>query len=110
MIVVHADIYAQILERTAVRETMLAAQAAAREQTGCLSFQFAEAIDEPGRFLAVESWSDAAALREHFASAAYRAYAAAVAPLLVRDSDVRVYDGLEARLLDASTLDLRQDD
>ncbi len=110
MIVVHADIYAQAAERAAVRDAMLVAQAAAREQDGCISFLFAEALDEPGRFLAVERWRDRAALEAHFRSAAYRAYGAAVGPRLARDSEVRVYDGPDARLGDQATLDLRQDD
>jgi len=110
VIVVLADIHAQIPERPAVREAMTAAQAEARRQDGCVSFVFAETLDDPGHFIAVECWRDADALTAHFRSGSYRAYAAAVAPLLVRDSEVRVYEGPQARLLDPSTLDLRQDD
>ena len=110
MIVVHAEIHAQIPELAAVRAAMVAAQAAARAEQGCVSFDFAEALDEPGRFLALERWRDGAALEAHFRSAGYHAYVAAVAPLLVRDSEVRVLEGHEQRLLDPSTLDLRQDD
>ena len=110
MIVVHAEIYAQLPQRDAVRETMLAAQGAAREQDGCISFDFAETIEEPGRFLAIERWRDEAALQAHSLSASYEAYQSAVTPLLVRESEVRVYEGEEARLGDPSLLDLRQDD
>jgi quinol monooxygenase YgiN len=110
VILVHADIYAQIPERAAVREAMLAAQTAAREQDGCISFVYAETLEEPGHFLAVERWRDAATFEAHFRSEAYAAYVAAVTPLLVRDSEVRIYEGLQALLSDSSTLDLRQDD
>ncbi len=110
MIVVLAEIHAQIPERPAVREAMLRAQAAAREQDGCVSFEFAESLDEPGRFLAVERWRDAPALEAHFRSDSYRAYAEALTPRLVRDSQVSFLEGAEARLGDQSSLDLRQDD
>jgi quinol monooxygenase YgiN len=110
VIVVHAEIYAQVPQLEAVREAMLTAQTAAREQDGCISFAFAESLEEPGRFLAVERWRDAAALEAHFASDSYREYVAAVGPRLVRDSEVSAFDGVETRLADLRILDLRQDD
>lgn len=111
MIVVHADVFAQIPQREPVREAMLALQAAAREQDGCISFVFAETLADPGHFLAVECWRDSAALDAHFVSAAYEFYAAAVTPLLVRDSEVFLYSAENVvRPVDSSPLDLRQDD
>ena len=111
MIVVHVEVFAQIPQRAAVREAMRAAQSAARAQDGCESFTFAETLDDPGHFLAVEMWRDGAALEAHFRSRSFRDYQAAVTPLLVRDSEVRVYAAEElARPTDPSLLDLRQDD
>jgi len=110
VIVVLADVHAQVAQRAAVSEAMLAAQAAAREQDGCLSFVYAETLEEPGRFLAAERWRDAAAFAAHFRSDSYQVYIAELTPLLVRETEVRVYEGQEARLLDPETLDLRQDD
>ncbi|HXD55481.1 MAG TPA: putative quinol monooxygenase [Solirubrobacteraceae bacterium] len=111
MIVVHADVFAQIPQREGVREAMLLAQRAAREQDGCVSFQFAEALDEPGHFVAVERWRDGAALEAHFRSSSFQAYEEAVTPLLVRDSEVLVLTAQEElRPVDSSPLDLRQDD
>ncbi|HEX9480500.1 MAG TPA: putative quinol monooxygenase [Solirubrobacteraceae bacterium] len=111
MIVVHADVFTEALEREGVRDAMLAAQSSAREQDGCLSFQFAEAVEEPGRFVAIEIWRDGAALDAHYRSLSFTAYQEAVTPLLVRDSEVRVYAAEElARPVDSDPLDLRQDD
>jgi quinol monooxygenase YgiN len=111
MIVVHADVFAQIPQRTAAREAMQAAQSAAREQDGCIAYVFAEAVEDPGHFLAVERWRDRDALDAHFRSPSFLAYQAAVTPLLVRDSEIHIYSAEElARPTDSSRLDLRQDD
>ncbi len=111
MLVVHADVFAQIPERQAVREALVLAQAAAREQDGCISFLFAEVVDDPGHFVSVETWRDSAALDAHYASQSYSRYRDAVTLLLVRDSEARVYAAEElARPLDPEPLDLRQDD
>jgi quinol monooxygenase YgiN len=111
MIVVIADVFAQIPQRASAREAMIVAQQAAREQEGCISFVFAETLDEPGRFLIAERWRDGAALEAHYRSQSFLDYQQAIAPLLVRDSEVGVYSTRdEARALDSSPLDLRQDD
>jgi quinol monooxygenase YgiN len=111
VIVVHVDVFAQVPQRDAVREAMRAAQSAAREQAGCISFAFAETLDDPGHFVAVESWRDSTALDAHFRTPSFRDYQAAVTPLLVRDSEMRIYSAEElARPVDSSPLDLRQDD
>lgn len=111
MIVVLADVFAQIPRCEAVREAMLAAQAATRSEQGCVSYLFAEALEEPGHFVLVERWSDRAALDAHFRSSGFERYQSDVTPLLVRDSEVHVYTVQEAaRPVDSSPLDLRQDD
>jgi quinol monooxygenase YgiN len=70
---------------------MLAEQHAARGQEGCISFVFAEALDEPGHFVLTERWSDRGALDAHYRSEAFFHYQAAIAPLLVRDSELTVH-------------------
>ncbi len=111
MIVVHADVYAQVPSLEQARAAMHAAQQAARKQDGCLSFQFAEVLGDPGHFVAVERWRDMAALSAHFRSDSSSAYQNAIAPLLVRDSEVLVLQAEEQmRPVDSSGLDLRQDD
>jgi quinol monooxygenase YgiN len=111
VIVVNVDVFAQIPQRAAAREAMEAAQSAAREEEGCIAFQFAETLEDPGHFVAIERWRDSAALDAHFRGPSFRSYQAAVTPLLVRDSEIHIYSAEElARPVDSSPLDLRQDD
>ncbi len=110
MIVVLADVYAQAPHRAQVREAMLASQAAARAEDGCLSYTFAETLEEPGHYILQERWRDGAALEAHFRGAGLAAYREAVTPLLVRDSEVRVFTvETEVRPVGASPEDPRED-
>lgn len=91
MVIALGHIYAQIPSRERVRELMLENQAAAREQPGCVSFTFAETIDDPGHYVVVEEWSDRRALEAHYASRATTDYEEQVAELLLRDSEVWIH-------------------
>jgi quinol monooxygenase YgiN len=106
-----ADVYAQIPQRNAVQEAMLRTQARVREDPGCVSFVFAEVIAEPGHFLLVQSWRDQAALDEHYRSAAFADYEAAIRGLLVRDSEMQVHvSEQEFRPIASSRLNVGDDD
>jgi quinol monooxygenase YgiN len=91
MILAVGEINAQIPERGAVERVMLAAQSAAREQDGCESYTFAAVIGSPGQFFVLQRWRDQAALEAHFRSESFAAYQAAIAPLLVRDTEFDIY-------------------
>jgi quinol monooxygenase YgiN len=111
VIVALGDVYAQVPQRAAAQEAMLEAQHAALEQDGCVAFVFAEALGEPGHFVVVQRWRDPAALREHYRSESFFRYEAAIQPLLVRESELRVHvveD--EITPVDDAGLDLHQDD
>jgi quinol monooxygenase YgiN len=111
MIVALGDVYAQIPQRGAIERAMLALQAQALEQDGCVSFVFAEVLADPGHFLLVQRWRDRGALDAHYRSAAFADYQAAVEGLLVRDSELHLHVIAETvRPVDSSRLDLRQDD
>lgn len=111
MIVVVADVYAQIPQRKAVQEVMLRTQVRVREDPGCVSFVFAEVVAEPGHFLLVQSWREEAALDEHYRSAAFAGYQAALRGLLVRDTEMQVQvSQKEFRPVDSSRLDIQHDD
>jgi quinol monooxygenase YgiN len=106
-----ADVFAQIPQRGAVERAMLAAQALAQQQAGCVSFLVAEVLGDPGHFLVVERWLDQRSLAAHYRSESFAAYQAAVAPLLVRDSVLELHVVGEAlRPLKPSGLDIDQDD
>ena len=91
MIVGLGDIYAQIPRREDVRELMRRTQASVREQPGCISYTFAETLDDPGHFVVVEQWLDRAALDTHYGSAAFAEYQEKIAGMLVRTSELSLH-------------------
>ncbi|TMK25679.1 MAG: antibiotic biosynthesis monooxygenase [Actinobacteria bacterium] len=91
MIVGLGDIYAQIPRREEVRELMRATQASVREQPGCISYSFAETLDDPGHFVVVQRWRDQAAVDEHYGSRAFADYQAKIGDLLVRNSELSLH-------------------
>ncbi|HEV2982054.1 MAG TPA: putative quinol monooxygenase [Solirubrobacteraceae bacterium] len=90
MIVALGDISAKIPRLDEVRRVMRDTQQRVREQRGCVSYAFAEALDDPGHFFVMQEWQDLAALDGHYRSQAFADYQDAIAPLLVRDTDLRV--------------------
>jgi quinol monooxygenase YgiN len=111
VIVAVADVYVQIPKRAAVEEVMLETELRVREDPGCISFVFAEVVAEPGHFLLVQEWRDQAALDEHYRSAAFADYQAALRGLLARDSEMQVHVSEEDfRPVDSSRLDIGHDD
>jgi quinol monooxygenase YgiN len=90
-IIVLGDVYAQIPHLEAVRGLMRETQERARKQPGCVSYSFAETLDEPGRFLIVQEWSDQAALEGHYRSETYADFQAKLELLLLHSSDLRIY-------------------
>jgi quinol monooxygenase YgiN len=91
VIIALGDIYAQIPHREELRQLMRSTQARAREQPGCVSYTFAETLDDPGHFVVVQRWRDQAALDEHYRSQAFADYQAKVRGLLVRTSDLSLH-------------------
>ncbi len=111
MILAVGDIHAQIPHRRRVEQVMLTAQAAARRQEGCEAYTFAQALEEPGHFVVLQQWRDRAALDAHHRSAAFASYQQDIAPLLVRDSELRVHVVADTfRPVNPSVLDIAQDD
>jgi quinol monooxygenase YgiN len=111
VIVALGDVYVQVPRRGAAAEAMLAEQRAALEQDGCISFAFAETLDEPGHYLVTQRWNDRDALEEHYRSEPFFRYQAAIAPLLVRDSELTLHGVEDAvRALDSEARSVPRDD
>jgi quinol monooxygenase YgiN len=91
VIIAIGDIYAQIPRREEVRDLMRATQSRTRELPGCVSYTFAETLDDPGHFVVVQEWRDRAALDEHYRSQAFVSYQAKIGELLVRASELRLH-------------------
>jgi quinol monooxygenase YgiN len=111
MIIALGDIYAQIPRLDQVRELMRVTQERVRRRPGCLSYVFAETLDDPGHFLVVQRWRDQGALDEHYRSQEFAHYQAEIADQLVRVSDLRVHLVQESFLpVDSPAIDTSHDD
>ena len=111
MIIALGDVYAQIPRREEVRELMRVTQDRVRQQPGCVSYTFAESLDDPGHFLVVQQWRDEGALQEHHRSEAFASYQASIAAQLIRTSELHVHVVRDSFTpVDSARLDLSQDD
>jgi quinol monooxygenase YgiN len=111
VIIALGDIYAQVPRRDRVRELMRDTQARVREQPGCISYEFAETLDEPGHFLVVQQWRDLPALEEHYRSQAFSTYQEEIGEQLLRTSELRLHVVSESfQPVGSSPADPRDDD
>jgi quinol monooxygenase YgiN len=111
MLIALGDIYAQIPSRERVREVMRSTQARIRDEPGCISYSFAETLDDPGHFVVIQQWQDQAALDAHYRSHAFADYQREIGEHLVRSSDLRVHAvDTSVRLVDSSAIDTSQDE
>jgi quinol monooxygenase YgiN len=111
VIIALGDVYAQVPRVEAVRELMRATQASVREQAGCISYEFAQSLEDPAHFVVVQQWHDSAALDEHYRSQAFANYQAQIAKQIVQTSELRLHEVETSYApIDSSRLDLAQDD
>ncbi len=92
MVLAVADVYTQIPRRDEVRELMRTTQAHARAQPGCVSYVFAETVDDPGHYVVLQQWRDREALDAHYRSQEFARYQAGIGAWLVRASELRVHE------------------
>lgn len=71
--------------------------ARSRGEPGCLSHAVHLDADHPRRLVFFEEWSDMAALQEHFAVPASRAFAQGVAALAEEPPRLKLYEAVELR-------------
>ncbi|HTY96052.1 MAG TPA: antibiotic biosynthesis monooxygenase [Solirubrobacteraceae bacterium] len=91
MIIGLGDIYVQIPHRQVAEGVMTEASRHAQAEDGCLSFTFAEVLEEPGHFVVLERWNDERAIERHYRSPAFADYQRSIARLLVRESEYRLH-------------------
>jgi quinol monooxygenase YgiN len=92
----------ELLRRTA---------AAARAESGCRSYDVAEAIEAADEFLVVHAWDDEAALEAHYRGAAHQAYSHDVFGLLARPSELAIHRVASTELpVDPGPMDPREAD
>lgn len=111
MILALGDVYAQVTRREEAKTLMRDTQRRAREEQGCISYTFAELLDDPGHFLLVQQWDDQASLDAHYRSPAFAEYQARISPLLVRTSELQVHTVQRSvRPVASAPLDASDDD
>jgi quinol monooxygenase YgiN len=90
-VVVIGQIHTLLGRREELLELLQDTQARAREEPGCRSYDFAEVVGDPGRYVVVQEWRDAAAMEAHYRSEAFTDYQARIGDLLARPSEVRIH-------------------
>jgi quinol monooxygenase YgiN len=66
VLVVLATLSGKPERRADIAAALAKAAAASRGDAGCLSYAFAQDVEDPDRFLSVETWADKASLDAHF--------------------------------------------
>jgi quinol monooxygenase YgiN len=90
-VVVVGQLHTLLGRRTELLELLQDTQTRAREEPGCLSYDFAEVVGDPGRFVVNEEWRDAAAMEAHYRTELFTDYQARIGDLLARPSEVRIH-------------------
>jgi quinol monooxygenase YgiN len=110
-VVVLGQLHTLLGRRDELLEVLSDTQARTREEPGCISYDFAEAIGDPGRFVVIQEWRDEAAMEAHYRSDAFVNYQARIGDLLARPSEVRIHHVRETlRPEDGEPLDPRRAD
>jgi quinol monooxygenase YgiN len=110
-IVAVADVYGLVGRRAELLDLMRETQGSARENPGCLTYTFAETLDDPGHFVLVQEWRDQAALDEHYRSPGFASYQERVGEFLARPTQLRVHQVAETLLpADSAPMDPRRAD
>jgi len=106
-----ADIHALVGRAPELVELVRTTHEDARGEPGCVAYEFAEVVGDPGHYLLVHEWRDEAALEAHYASAGFRHYQAQVGELLARPTEVRLHRVAQTvPLADPAPLDPRRAD
>lgn len=66
MLIVIATLQGQPEKRELISTALAKAAAASRGDAGCLSYAFHVDLEDPDRFVSVETWEDQASLDAHF--------------------------------------------
>ena len=91
MVIAFGHVYTQGLARESVRELLASTQLRVREQAGCVSYTFAETVEEPGHFVLVQQWRDRAAMEAHYGSPEQSEFQTQIGPYLTRTSELELY-------------------
>jgi len=91
VIIAVGDIYAQLSRREPVRELMRSTAPRMLEEPGCVSYVFAETLEDPGHFVVVQQWRDQDAFERHYRGPAFAEYRERIGDSLARISELHVH-------------------
>ena len=85
-------VYGIASARQELTDLMRRTAAAARDEPGCRSFDFAEALDAADEFVVVHVWDDRGALAAYYRGSVHEAYQQGLHGLLARPSDLAIHE------------------
>jgi quinol monooxygenase YgiN len=86
-----ADMYGIGGRRRELIDLLAGARRAAAAESGCVRYDFAEAIGEPDHFVLVSEWQDSPSFDAHYRSSTFASFQFALNGLLARPSEMTVY-------------------
>ena len=92
MLVVIATLTGKPDSRDLIASALAKAAAASRGDAGCLSYSFAQDVEDPDRFLSVETWEDKASLDAHFTQPHLAELFGVLGDALAGPADIKTYE------------------
>ena len=92
MLVVIAVLNGKPERRADIAAALAKAAAASRNDAGCLSYSFAQDVEDPDRFLSVETWEDKASLDAHFTQPHLAELFGVIGDALAGPADIKTYE------------------
>ena len=92
MLVVIATLTGQPERRADIVAALAKAAAASRGDAGCLSYVFTQDVEDPDRFISVETWEDKASLDAHFTQPHIGELFGVIGDALAGPADIKTYE------------------
>ena len=92
MLVVIATLAGKPERRSDIAAALGKAAAASRGDAGCVSYAFHVDLEDPDRFLSVETWEDKASLDAHFTQPHLAELSGALGDALAGPADIKTYE------------------
>ncbi|MCU1601632.1 MAG: antibiotic biosynthesis monooxygenase [Frankiales bacterium] len=92
MLVVIATLNGKPERRADITAALAKAAAASRGDAGCLSYSFTVDVEDPDRFISVETWEDKASLDAHFTQPHLAELFGVLGDALEGPADIKTYE------------------
>lgn len=92
MLVVIATLQGKPEKRDVIAPALAKAAAASRGDAGCLSYSFTQDVEDPDRFISVETWEDKASLDAHFTQPHLAELFGILGDALAGPADIKTYE------------------